>query len=51
MRWETYGWQFAVRLGKITGLVTKSTPQLFKKFNFRVVWSDGQQRGQPSLQL
>ena len=47
MRWETYGWQ----LGKITGVVTKSTPQLFKKFNFRVVWSDGQQRGQPSLQL
>lgn len=36
MRWPRYGWQ----LGKITGVVTKSTQQLFKKFNFRVVWSD-----------
>eukprot|EP00966_Prymnesium_polylepis_P158017 3652369-Prymnesium_polylepis.1 len=33
MRWETYGWQ----LGQITDVVTKKTPQLFKKFNFRVV--------------
>ena len=37
MRWEKYGWQ----LGKITDVVTQKTPQLFKKFNFRVIWSDG----------
>ena len=37
MRWETYGWQ----LGKITGIVTKDTPRLIKKFNYRCVWADG----------
>ena len=37
MRWQTYGWQ----LGKITDVITRSTPRLVKKFNFRVVWSDG----------
>ena len=26
MRWETYGWQ----LGKITAVITKDTPRLFK---------------------
>lgn len=37
LHWERYGWQ----LGKVTAQVTKSTPQLFKKFNFRVTWADG----------
>ena len=37
LRWERYGWQ----LGKITAEGTKATPQLFKKFNFRVTWADG----------
>ena len=37
MRWETYGWQ----LGKITAVVTKDTPRLFKSFNFRCIWADG----------
>ena len=36
MNWETYGWQ----LGKITGVVDRSTPRLFAKYNFRVVWAD-----------
>ena len=36
LRWEKYGWQ----LGKITGVITRSTPQLFKKFNFRITWAD-----------
>ena len=44
MRWETYGWQ----LGQITDVITKKTPQLFKKFNFRLVWSDGS-KGPASL--
>ena len=29
------------QLGKITDVITQSTPRLFKKFNFRIVWSDG----------
>jgi hypothetical protein len=37
MRWEKYGWQ----LGKISDVITNKTPKLFKKFNFRLVWSDG----------
>lgn len=37
MRWEAYGWQ----LGRITHVITKDTPRLFAKFNFRVAWSDG----------
>ena len=37
MRWATYGWQ----LGQITDVITKSTPRLFQKFNFRIVWTDG----------
>ena len=37
LRWEMYGWQ----LGKIAGVITKSTPQLFKKFNYRIAWADG----------
>jgi hypothetical protein len=38
MRWEKpYGWQ----LGKITGEIDASTPRLVKKFNYRIVWSDG----------
>ena len=36
MRWEKYGWQ----VGKITDVITNKTPQLFKKFNYRVVWAD-----------
>eukprot|EP00966_Prymnesium_polylepis_P294947 6811102-Prymnesium_polylepis.1 len=38
MRWEKYGWQ----VGKITDVITKKTPQLFKKFNYRVIWADNQ---------
>lgn len=37
MRWEKYGWQ----LGKVTDVITRKTPRLFKKFNFRMVWADG----------
>ena len=37
MRWEKYGWQ----LGKITDIITQATPRLFKKFNFRIIWTDG----------
>ena len=37
MRWETYGWQ----LGKITDIITKDTPRLIKKFNYRCMWADG----------
>ena len=37
LRWEKYGWQ----LGKITDVITEKTPQLFKKYNFRVMWADG----------
>ena len=37
MRWETYGWQ----LGKITAVITKDTPRLFKSFNYRCLWADG----------
>ena len=36
LRWEQYGWQ----LGKITGLITNSTPRLFAKFNYRISWAD-----------
>ena len=36
LNWETYGWQ----LGKITDVVDRSTPRLFAKYNFRVVWAD-----------
>ena len=38
MRWETYGWQ----LGKITDVIASSTPRLFAKFNYRMIWADGQ---------
>ena len=37
LHWEKYGWQ----LGKITDVITEKTPQLFKKYNFRVMWADG----------
>tara|TARA_B110000027_G_C15837961_1_gene177120 strand:- start:104 stop:502 length:399 start_codon:yes stop_codon:yes gene_type:complete len=37
MRWEKFGWQLA----KITGVIDKSTPRLCKKFNYRLVCSDG----------
>ena len=46
MRWETYGWQ----LGRITDVITATTPRLFKKFNFRLVWSDTS-RGPASLRV
>ena len=36
LRWERYGWQ----LGKITGEITRSTPRLFLKFNYRITWAD-----------
>ena len=36
LRWERYGWQ----LGKITSQITNATPQLFKKFNYRITWAD-----------
>ena len=38
MRWEKYGWQ----LEKINDIITRSTPRLFKQYNFRLVWADGQ---------
>ena len=38
LKWATFGWQ----LGKVGSLVTKSTPRLFKKFNVRVTWADGE---------
>ena len=44
MRWEKYGWQ----LGKITDIITRATPRLFKKFNFRIIWTDGS-KGPASL--
>ena len=37
MRWEKFGWQ----LGKIYEQITRSTPRLYAKFNYRIVWSDG----------
>ena len=37
MRWEQFGWQ----LGKINGIITRSTPRLFKQYNFRLVSADG----------
>ena len=37
MRWEKFGWQ----LGRISDVVTNATPRLVKKFNYRIVWSDG----------
>ena len=38
MRWEKHGWQ----LEKINDIITRSTPRLFKQYNFRLVWADGQ---------
>ena len=40
-RWKGYGWQ----LGKIYETVTRATPRLFKKFNYRIQWADKTQRG------
>lgn len=37
MRWQTFGWQ----LGKIVDIITQATPRLFRKFNYRILWSDG----------
>ena len=38
MRWEKpYGWQ----VGKVTDVITRSTPRLVQKFSRRVVWADG----------
>jgi hypothetical protein len=37
MRWEKYGWQ----LGKIVEKITNRTPRLILKFNYRIIWSDG----------
>ena len=37
MRWEQFGWQ----LGKINGIITRSTPRLFKQYKFRLVSADG----------
>ena len=46
MRWEQFGWQ----LGKINGIIIRSTPRLFKQYNFRLVWADGS-KGPPSSAL
>ena len=47
LRWETpWGWT----LGVITERLTSATPRLFKKFNFRVKWSDGS-KGPANLPL
>ena len=46
LRWEKYGWQ----LGKITDIITRATPRLFKKFNFRIIWTDGS-KGPASLSV
>ena len=37
LNWKEYGWQ----IGKVTSIVTRSTPQLFKKYNVRIQWADG----------
>ena len=35
------GISMAWQIGKITDIITKSTPRLFVHFNYRVVWADG----------
>ena len=35
LNWKDYGWS----LGKVTELITKSTPLLFKKYNVRAIWA------------
>ena len=35
LNWKDYGWS----LGKVTELITKSTPLLFKKYNVRAIWT------------
>lgn len=37
MNWKQHGWQ----LGQVTALITSATPRLFKKYNVRVTWLDG----------
>ena len=44
LRWKGYGWQ----LGKIYETVTRATPRLFKKFNYRIQWADNS-KGPASL--
>ena len=35
LNWKDYGWS----LGKVTELITKSTPLLFKKYNVCAIWA------------
>ena len=35
LNWKDYGWS----LGKVTELITKSTPLLFRKYNVRAIWA------------
>lgn len=37
MRWENFGWL----LGTITQRITRETPRLHAKYNFRIKWFDG----------
>lgn len=37
MRWEKYGWL----LGTISQRITRDTPRLHSKYNFRIKWFDG----------
>ena len=42
MRWRApHGWL----LGKVKSKVTMATPRIFKDFNYRCTWSDGQRLG------
>ena len=47
LRWEMFGWQ----LGNITSVITKSTPQLFKKFNYRTTWAVDGSKGPSKLAI
>ena len=46
LRWKGYCWQ----LGKIYETVTRATPRLFKKFNYRIQWADNT-KGPASLKV
>ena len=35
LNWKDYGWS----LGKVKEMITAKNPQLFKKYNVRVVWA------------
>ena len=40
LRWKDYGWE----------PITKATPRLFKKFNYRISWADSS-KGPASLRV